>query len=149
MSTLTNNTCPLCSGDGGTLICRTPHYRVVFAEQAGYPAWVRVIWNAHVKEMSDLSAVHQTILMQAVFAVEAQLRRVLNPHKVNLACFGNMVPHLHWHLVPRWADDAHWPQPTWGMQQREGVAHGAAQLQALAGAIRVALEADQQATLQV
>jgi diadenosine tetraphosphate (Ap4A) HIT family hydrolase len=135
----TNNTCPLCSSDGGTLICRTAHLRVVFAHEASYPAFVRVIWNDHVKEMSDLSAVHQTLLMHAVFAIEAQMRRVFEPAKINLASFGNVVPHVHWHLVPRWADDAHWPQPTWSTRQREGTAHGAEKLQALAGAIRAAL----------
>jgi diadenosine tetraphosphate (Ap4A) HIT family hydrolase len=113
---------------------------VVFAGEADYPCFVRVIWNDHVKEMSDLSAVHQTVLMQAVFAIEAQMRRVLNPDKINLASFGNVVPHLHWHIIPRWVDDAHWPQPTWGARQRDGVAHGAGQLHALAGAIRAALD---------
>lgn len=133
--------CPLCQNDGGTLICRTPHYRVVFAGEQGYPAFVRVIWNNHVKEMSDLPAGQQTVLMQAVFAIEAQMRKVLAPEKINLASFGNVVPHLHWHIVPRFADDAHWPQPTWGARQRDGIAHGAGQLQALAGTIRAALHA--------
>lgn len=133
--------CPLCENYGGTLIARTPHYRVVFAGEADYPAFVRVIWNDHVKEMSDLPAVQQTVLMQAVFAIEAQMRKVLAPSKVNLASFGNVVPHLHWHIIPRFANDAHWPQPTWGARQRDGVAHGAGQLQALAGAIRAALHA--------
>jgi diadenosine tetraphosphate (Ap4A) HIT family hydrolase len=136
------HSCPLCQTDGGTLIARTPHYRVVFTGDKDYPAFIRVIWNDHVKEMSDLPPLAQTVLMQAVFAIEAQMRRVLNPDKINLASFGNVVPHVHWHIIPRWASDAHWPQPTWGTRQRDGVAHGAAQLQALAGAIRVALQVD-------
>jgi diadenosine tetraphosphate (Ap4A) HIT family hydrolase len=140
MSETPSAPCPLCDSNTGTLIARTPHYRVVLAEDKDYPAFVRVIWNDHVKEMSDLPAVAQTVLMQAVFAVEAQMRRVLAPDKINLASFGNVVPHLHWHIVPRFADDAHWPQPTWGTRQREGVAHGAGQLQALAGAIRAVLD---------
>jgi diadenosine tetraphosphate (Ap4A) HIT family hydrolase len=43
---------------------------------------------------------------------------VLDPLKINLASFGNMTPHLHWHVIPRWADDAHFPQPVWGPRQR-------------------------------
>jgi diadenosine tetraphosphate (Ap4A) HIT family hydrolase len=54
-----------------------------------------------------------------VFAVEDAQRAVLNPLKINLASFGNMTPHLHWHVIPRWADDAHFPQPVWGSRQRE------------------------------
>ncbi len=38
---------------------------------------------------------------------------------LNLASFGNVVPHLHWHLIPRYLDDRHFPQPVWGPRQRE------------------------------
>ncbi|HXD50505.1 MAG TPA: HIT domain-containing protein, partial [Burkholderiales bacterium] len=38
--------------------------------------------------------------------------------KINLAAFGNMTPHLHWHVIPRNADDAHFPNPIWGERQR-------------------------------
>ena len=54
--------------------------------------------------------------MNIVFAVEAALRALLAPHKMNLASLGNQVPHLHWHVVPRFADDSHFPQP--GLGQR-------------------------------
>jgi diadenosine tetraphosphate (Ap4A) HIT family hydrolase len=57
--------------------------------------------------------------MVAVFAVEAALRAVLAPHKINVASLGNMVPHVHWHVIPRFADDAHFPNPIWGERQRE------------------------------
>lgn len=85
-----------------------------------YPAFCRVIWNAHVREMSDLDAEDRRYLMEVVFAVEVALRRLLNPLKINLASFGNVVPHLHWHVIPRWADDRHFPEPVWGTVRREG-----------------------------
>ena len=46
--------------------------------------------------------------------------KALQPAKVNLAALGNMVPHLHWHVIPRFADDSHFPQPVWGARQRPG-----------------------------
>jgi diadenosine tetraphosphate (Ap4A) HIT family hydrolase len=131
--------CPLCATDGGRLILRSSRWRVVFADEPDYPCFVRVIWNTHVREMSDLPESEQHLLMQAVFAVERAMRAVLNPHKINLASFGNMAPHVHWHVIPRWPDDAHFPQPTWASKQREGVAHGADLRDPLAQAICAAL----------
>ena len=50
---------------------------------------------------------------------ERELREALGPRKINLAALGNLVPHLHWHLIARWDWDAHWPQPVWAPAQRE------------------------------
>jgi diadenosine tetraphosphate (Ap4A) HIT family hydrolase len=57
--------------------------------------------------------------MSTVYAVEDALRAILLPHKINLASLGNQVPHLHWHVIPRFEDDPHFPQPVWGARQRE------------------------------
>ena len=48
-----------------------------------------------------------------MWKVEQALREVMQPLKVNLASLGNLVPHLHWHVIPRYADDAHFPAPVW------------------------------------
>ena len=69
-------------------------------------------------EMTDLAPEQRSTLMQVVCKVEAVVRRALQPHKVNLASLGNVVPHLHWHIVARWTDDPHFPQPIWGERQR-------------------------------
>ncbi len=71
--------------------------------------------------MTDLAEVERTRLMKAVFVVEHVLRELLEPEKINLASFGNMVPHLHWHIIPRFADDPHFPNPVFGSRQRDGV----------------------------
>jgi diadenosine tetraphosphate (Ap4A) HIT family hydrolase len=57
-----------------------------------------------------------------VFALEAALRELLRPDKINLASLGNMTPHLHWHVIPRFRDDPHFPNPIWGARQRESCA---------------------------
>jgi len=57
-----------------------------------------------------------------VFAAEAALRRVTQPDKINLASFGNMVPHLHWHVIPRYAGDRHFPNSIWGEPMRASLA---------------------------
>ena len=89
--------------------------------------------------MTDLSHTDRAHLFDVEMATEAALRMLLHPAKINLASFGNMVPHLHWHVIPRYRDDRHFPESVWGVAQREGVAHPAADAVALARAIDGAL----------
>jgi len=110
--------CPLCQDDGGELVLRTDLLRVVLVDEPGYPGFCRVILNTHVREMTDLRPPQIARLIGVVLAVEDAQRAVLKPLKINLASFGNMTPHLHWHVIPRWADDSHFPQPIWGTAQR-------------------------------
>ena len=94
--------------------------RVVLIGDADHPAYCRVILNAHRKEMTDLTEAERARLMKTVFVVERVLRELLEPEKINLASFGNMVPHLHWHIIPRFAGDPHFPNPVFGARQRDG-----------------------------
>lgn len=112
--------CELCDQVGGTLLWQDASCRVVLVEEADYPGFCRVIWRQHVKEMTDLSATEREHLMTTVFAVEAVIREAMRPDKINLASLGNLTPHLHWHIIPRYTDDKHFPQPIWGIAQREG-----------------------------
>lgn len=112
-------TCPLCTTDGGLLVWRGTHLRVIRADEPGFPAFYRVVWNAHVAEFSDLDAAQRQHCMDAVTLVEQVLREHLAPAKVNLAALGNMVPHLHWHVIARFAWDSHFPAPVWAAAQRE------------------------------
>ena len=110
--------CELCDKPGGELVFQHTLYRVVLVDEPHYPGFCRVILNEHVAEMTDLSAAERDILMRGVWQVEAAVRQVMAPDKINLAAFGNMVPHVHWHVIPRYRDDVHFPQPTWGTPQR-------------------------------
>jgi diadenosine tetraphosphate (Ap4A) HIT family hydrolase len=106
---------------GGAILWQSALCRVVRVDDPHYPGFCRVIWNDHVREMSDLEASQQALLMRVVFAVESVIRQLFNPDKINLASFGNMVPHVHWHVIPRWQDDRHFPEPVWGNVRREGL----------------------------
>jgi diadenosine tetraphosphate (Ap4A) HIT family hydrolase len=111
-------TCELCAAPGGRLIHDDGRLRAVVVDDPEYPGFVRVIWNAHVREVTDLGAADRAHLMRAVFAIEGVQREVLRPDKMNLASLGNVTPHLHWHLIPRHVDDAHFPGPIWSARQR-------------------------------
>lgn len=110
--------CPLCDGDGGPVLWRDGFCRIVRASSDDYPAFLRVILDRHVSEMTDLDEAARARLMRAVWAAERVVRDAWRPDKVNLASFGNLVPHLHWHVIARWADDAHFPDPSWGPPRR-------------------------------
>ena len=114
-------TCPLCAEDGGELIWRGDKVRIIRADEPGFPAFYRVVWNAHVAEFSDLSVADRTHCMNVVTQVEQALREHLQPTKINLAALGNMVPHLHWHVIARFDWDSHFPAPVWAVAQRERV----------------------------
>lgn len=111
-------TCDLCDADGGALLWRDERLRIIRIDDADYPMFCRVVWNAHVTEMTDLEEPQRQYLMGVVFALEQALRNLLNPAKINLASLGNQTPHLHWHVIPRFRDDRHFPQPVWAQDVR-------------------------------
>jgi diadenosine tetraphosphate (Ap4A) HIT family hydrolase len=111
--------CLFCQEQGGELLWSDAQCRIIWPKDRDYPGLLRVVWNAHVKEMSDLETQKRSHLMKVVFATESVLRALLHPDKMNLASFGNVVPHLHWHVIPRYADDAYFPNPFGGIRLRE------------------------------
>jgi diadenosine tetraphosphate (Ap4A) HIT family hydrolase len=115
---MSTNACELCVQPGGEVLYRGEKYRVVLVDDANYPGFCRVIWNGHAKEMTDLSAADRSLLMDAVWRVEEAVREVMQPAKINVASLGNVVPHLHWHVIPRYEDDAHFPSPVWAEIRR-------------------------------
>ncbi len=94
---------------------------VLVADTPSYPGFCRVILRHHVKEMTDLAAGDRARLMEAVWRTEQAMRDVMRPDKINLASLGNVVPHLHWHVVPRFLHDPHFPEPIWGKARRKAV----------------------------
>lgn len=114
----TSADCTFCSSDGGEVVWRDARCRVVLASEP-FAGFCRVIWNDHVREVTDLDVAAREHLMRVVFAVEAALRALVSPDKMNLASLGNLVPHVHWHVIPRFADDSHFPSPVWGARMRD------------------------------
>ena len=110
--------CPLCTGIGGALVFQGEKFRVIRADEAGFPAFYRVVWTAHVAEFSDLDDADRNLCMTVVTQVEQALREHLEPTKINLAALGNVVPHLHWHVIARFDWDTHFPAPVWATPKR-------------------------------
>ena len=111
--------CEFCESPGGAVIWRGELCRVVRADEPDYPGFCRVILERHATELTDLAPAEREALMKVVFAVEEAVRETMHPHKVNVASLGNMTPHVHWHVIPRFRDDRHFPSPVWAAPQRE------------------------------
>ncbi len=116
---MTTPTCELCITDNEDILFQADQWRVILVDDKSYPGFCRVIWQEHAKEMTDLSPTDRATLMDVVWEVESVIREVMQPDKVNLASLGNAVPHLHWHVIPRFEGDAHFPSPIWAEAQRE------------------------------
>lgn len=119
---MTDAECELCAlGDSPAWhhVVATPHFTVLrVLDSPAFPAFYRVVWRAHVAELTDLATAERARCMDAVAEVESVLRESLHPRKINLAALGNMVPHLHWHVIARFDWDSYFPQPIWGVAQR-------------------------------
>jgi len=111
--------CEFCSSPGGPVLWQNDVCRVVRVDEPDYPGFCRVILNRHAREMSDLGPEERDALMRVVYTVEAVVRETLGAHKMNLASLGNMTPHVHWHVIPRFEDDRHFPGPIWAAPKRE------------------------------
>ncbi len=116
---MTAGPCPLCHPTAEAVLWQDALCRVIWVDDPDYPGFCRVILNAHVKEMTDLNGGERRRFMDVVFAVEQAVRDSLKPDKINLASLGNMVPHLHWHVIPRFADDRHFPDAIWAPARRD------------------------------
>lgn len=111
--------CEFCASPGGPVVWQNEVCRVVRVDEPDYPGFCRVILNRHAREVTDLAPEERDELMRVVYAVEAAVRETMGAHKMNLASLGNMTPHVHWHVIPRFEDDRHYPGPIWSAPRRE------------------------------
>ncbi len=91
---------------------------MIDASQEGLPGFIRVVLTRHTKEMTDLSREERNHVMDVVFFIEEKMRQYFSAEKINLAEFGNMTPHLHWHIIARFADDEYFPDSVWSQKRR-------------------------------
>lgn len=109
-------TCPMCTkwlDEPDLRIAELEFCLVMLNRDQFFPGYTFVFPREHVTELFHLDRNFRSDLMEEVTDVAAALYRLFKPAKMNYELLGNMVPHMHWHLVPRFADDALWPRPIW------------------------------------
>lgn len=82
--------------------------------------WLKIFTNAPHKEFSECSREEKEIIWECLDLIEKTMLRYFKPEKINIASFGNMLPRVHWHIMARFRDDSYFPEPMWGVRQREG-----------------------------
>lgn len=132
--------CVLCHPQKENIVWENKELRVIQVDDPLFPGYFRVIWNKHIAEMSDLNDDERQLLEKVLLTVEKVVREQMQPDKINWAQFGNMVPHLHWHIIARYRDDSHFPESIWGLKQREVAEEKVQQLKIKANNAAVAIQ---------
>jgi len=137
--------CPMCSkwqDDAELRIVELDYCYVTLNRDQFFTGYVFVFAKAHVTELFHLNVETRQGIIEEVNCVTAALSRVFKPTKINYELLGNMVPHMHWHLVPRFSDDPLWPKPIWSEPHVEKVLPPAKYAERIAS-IRASLGVDQ------
>lgn len=109
-----SQSCVLCNPANEKLILQTNACRVILVDNQFYPGYIQVISNKHIKELTALDKVEALAIFDTIWLMEQRILQLLNPDKINIASLGNMVPHLHWHIIPRFSHDRNFPNSIWG-----------------------------------
>jgi len=114
-------TCDLCDrlararrGEHPGLIAVLPESTVFLADTQGCPGWCVLVLNDHAEHLDDLPLSRQERLFADVAAVARAIRAVHGPVRINYECLGNQSPHVHWHVIPRHANDPTPREAVWG-----------------------------------
>lgn len=113
--------CPICdsikhirSGHHPFFIAELSESFVVLGENQGCRGWCVLYLKEHADHLADLFPVRQAALFDDVARVAAAQRRSFGPIRINYECLGNQVSHVHWHVIPRHADDPTPKETVWG-----------------------------------
>lgn len=83
-------------------------------DDANHPWLILVPRVENAVEWIDLDDAQQAALTREIAQASQVLRQVFEPHKLNIAALGNLVPQLHVHVIARFTHDIAWPRPVWG-----------------------------------
>ena len=114
--------CPMCSRwekEPDLQIIELPHSYVTLNRDQFFPGYTLLFTKDHVTELFHLDSTMRNALMEEVSMVAEALFTIFKPTKINYELLGNMVPHIHWHIVPRFSSEALWPRPIWAEQHKE------------------------------
>ena len=114
--------CPMCrrwDTDPDLRIAELPNSYVILNRDQFFPGYTLLFTKAHVTELFQLDREVRAALMEEVSSVAEALYGIYRPAKINYELLGNMVPHIHWHIVPRFSSEPLWPRPIWSEPHEE------------------------------
>lgn len=114
--------CPMCRkwvDDADLQVVELEHCYVLLNRDQFFPGYSFVFTKEHVTELFHLDLTTRQAVVEEVSRVAEVLNKTFEPTKMNYELLGNMVPHMHWHLVPRFDSDPLWPKPIWAEPHEE------------------------------
>ncbi len=85
--------------------------------------WLKIFTQKAYKEFSQCDMRSRLEIFQCLDIIEKEMLDYFEPEKINIASFGNYVPHVHFHIMARFKEDSFFPEPMWGKKQREAQLH--------------------------
>jgi diadenosine tetraphosphate (Ap4A) HIT family hydrolase len=116
------NNCLMCKRweqDNDLQIAELNHSYVTLNRDQFFPGYALLFTKDHVTELFHLDKSIRSELTEEISLIAKALYNVFQPDKINYELLGNMVPHMHWHLVPRFSSDPLWPRPIWSEPHTE------------------------------
>lgn len=135
--------CALCTGlrtdDAGRIVAELASGRVLLQDDADFRGYCILVFRRHACELFELSYAERSALIEDVNRVAQAVQRVVQPAKLNYAMLGNMAPHLHVHVIPRFPGDGWWGQSIWARPDAARRTLPTEELAALGAALRATL----------
>jgi diadenosine tetraphosphate (Ap4A) HIT family hydrolase len=104
------------------LVAALPRTFVVLGSNQGLPGWCVLVLREHREHLAELPREEQAAIFGEVARVAGAIRAVFSnsgvhagPPRINYECLGNQVNHIHWHVIPRHADDPDPRNAVWGI----------------------------------
>jgi len=101
-----------------SIIYKTETVRIE-TEESEIP-WLKIFTETPYKEMTQVPAEVRQEIFELLDKIEREMLAYYKPEKINLCCFGNNLPLVHWHINARFKEDSFFPENMWGKKQREG-----------------------------
>jgi diadenosine tetraphosphate (Ap4A) HIT family hydrolase len=86
---------------------------VFLADEQVYRGYCLIILHEHADHLDEVPIERQVQLWEDIARVASALKKELAPVRLNYACLGNFLTHVHWHVIPRYADDPEPLHPIW------------------------------------
>ena len=81
--------------------------------------WLKIFPVKKYKELSECDKKTKKKLLDTMLLIETKMIKYYKPKKVNIAMFGNYLPHFHIHVMARFEEDSYFPESMWGQKQRD------------------------------
>ena len=104
--------CPMCPDDAATdVVAELRSGKVHLQNDADYRGYCILVCRRHVVEIHELTAQERLDWIEDIARIGRAITALCAPDKLNLSMLGNLCPHLHCHVMPRYVGDPEWVGP--------------------------------------